>query len=212
MLVELLIHAPATLAPRSLKFDPPLTDDEMLRFCRLNELFRIERTREGVIEMMAPAATRTGSGNANISGQLFKWWDTHRRGEVFDSSAGYTLPDGSMLSPDASYLTEETMAGVPESEWEQFAHVCPDFVIELMSKSDRLPRMQKKMTRWMENGVKLAWLVQPANKRVLIYEHIAAEPVEKCGEYVEGSGPVEGFRLQLGEVWQRYSSSRATKR
>ncbi len=210
--MELLMPAPSALAPRSLRFHPPLNDDELLRFCERNEFFRIERTREGVIEIMSPVVSGGGKGNANVSGQLFKWWEEHQRGEIFDSSTGFTLPDGSMLSPDASYMTAERYAGVPEPEWERFAHVCPNFVVEIMSKTDRLPRSKRKMVRWMENGVQLGWLLQPSKRRVLVYRSASVEPTEISGEFIDGTGPVEGFHLNLREVWKRYrvrsSSSR----
>ncbi len=202
--MELLIPAPSALAPRSLQFHPPLSDEELLRFCERNEFFRIERTREGVIEIMTPVVSGGGKGNANVSGQLFKWWEEHQRGEIFDSSTGFTLPDGSMLSPDASYVTAERYAEVPESEWERFARVCPNFVIEIMSKTDRLPRSKRKMIRWMENGVQLGWLLQPSKRRVFVYRSASAEPTEISGDFIDGTGPAEGFHLNLQEVWKRY--------
>ncbi len=202
--MELLIHAPASLAPRTLRFDPPLSEDELFRFCQLNDVFRIELTREGVIEMNAPAGFETGGGNSEITAQLHTWWRTHRRGRVFDSNTGWTLPDGSMLSPDASYLSAEALARVPQSERDRFAHVCPEFIIELMSKTDRLTAAKKKITRWMENGVKLGWLVQPKRERVFVYAAGQPEPIEVTGSQVEGSGPVEGFCLNLDEVWEHY--------
>ena len=161
---------------------------------------------------MTPVVSGGGKGNANVSGQLFKWWEQHQRGEVFDSSTGFTLPDGSMLSPDASYLTAEAYASVPESEWDRFAHVCPNFVIEIMSKTDTLSRSKRKMSRWLENGVELGWLLQPSKRRVLVYKSALADPGEIYTDSIDGIGPVEGFHLNLLEVWKRYRIGSSSSR
>ncbi len=111
--------------------------------------------------MNRPAGMLTSDGNSEIARQLRNWWITHRRGRVGDSSAGFYLPDGSLLSPDAAYLLPETLAKTAKAELRGFPHICPDFVIELRSPSDRLATGMEKMERWIENGVKLGWLIDP---------------------------------------------------
>ena len=98
--------------------------------------------------MQAPAGGWTSSGNEEILNQLGNWWRLHGPGRVFDSSAGFRLPDGSTLSPDASYLSEERLNELTEDELSGFPPVCPDFVIELLSRSDTLKGLQSKMTDW----------------------------------------------------------------
>lgn len=106
-----LLPIDAASMPRSLVIEPPMTDAELEAFCRLNDAAQVERTKEGVIHMNPPAGSLSSSGNADINSQLYIWWKTHRRGRVYDSSAGFYLPDSSLLSPDSSYLTEETRRG-----------------------------------------------------------------------------------------------------
>ena len=193
---------PATV--RRMRFYPPLSDLELEDFCGRNDDYRIERTSGGVIKFVTPTGLDTGGVNVELSAQLRNWVKTHQGGRAFDSNAGFYLPDGSMLSPDASFLSTKTLAKLPESERKHIPHVCPDFVIELISESDTLASSKKKMTLWMANGVQLGWLIEPEKERVWVYSPDAAEPVIVTGSFVEGTGPVEGFRLDLEKVWNEY--------
>ncbi len=184
---------------------PPLNDAELECFCQRNDVCRIERTREGKITMMTPAGMRSSGGNFYLNIQFGKWWETHEQGFAFDSSGGFYLPDGSMLSPDVSYITAETLAKVPEERRDKFPYICPDFVIELTSASDTLATTRKKMTRWMENGVQLGWLIHPKKQQMFVYTAPEAAPVLVTGGVVEGTVPVQGFQLNLDDFWRRYA-------
>jgi Uma2 family endonuclease len=189
--------------PRSLVLTPPLTDAEFEALCLSSEWFRYERTREGEILMNPPAGGFTGRGNAEITGRLHAWWITHRRGSVFDSSSAFFLPDGSVLSPDAAYVLPQKLRNLREDDLTGFPHLCPDFVIELLSPSDNLSKAQQKMVRWIENGVTLGWLIDPYQRQVHVYE-------PGCGvgmvsdAAIRGKGPVDGFVLDLKELWRCY--------
>jgi Uma2 family endonuclease len=193
----------ALRAPRSLVIDPPMSDAELEEFCRLNEIGRIERTKDGVILMNPPSGATTGDGNAEVVMQLRIWWKTHRRGRVYDSNTGFYLADGSMLSPDAAYLSAERLKGVTRAEHDGFPHVCPDFVVELFSRTDRRPAATAKMESWIANGARLGWLIDPYRKTVDVYEAGSHEVVTGAAS-IDGSGPVEGFALDLSEVWRCY--------
>ncbi len=194
----------AAWSPRSLVLNPPMTDAELFEFCALNDISRIERTKEGVIHMNAPAGGDSSSGNSEITTQLRSWWKTHKRGRVYDSNAGFHLPDGSMLSPDAAYLTAEKLALLTREDRKGFPHVCPDFVIELLSETDRFTVAKKKMEQWIGNGVQVGWLVVPKKRQVLVYSSGSEGFIPAKGSFVDGSGPVAGFRLDLAEVWECY--------
>ncbi len=189
--------------PRRLVLDPPMTDAELFEFCVQNDILRVERTREGVIEMNPPAGGYSSSANADISYQLVAWWKRHRQGCVYDCNAGFHLPDGSMLSPDAAYITAERLAKVTREDREGFPHVCPDFVIELLSKTDRPRPAKQKMERWIENGAQLAWLIDPYKRKAFVYRPESAM-VPSGGPLLEGEGPVSGFTLNLAELWEHY--------
>ncbi len=191
-------------AVRSLRFYPPLNDAEFEAFCGTNEVYRIERTREGVIEVVSPTGMDTGGGNAEIITQLRTWANTCTEGKAYDSNTGYHLPDGSMLSPDASYVKAERFSKLSRKERKRIPHLCPEFIMELISETDTLAKSKKKMKRWMENGVELGWLLEPEKERVWVYRQGAVEPEVVSGTFIDGSGCIEGFRLDLEKVWNEY--------
>jgi Uma2 family endonuclease len=198
-----LLRIDAETLPRVLMLDPPVSDAEFEALCRENDNARFERTKEGAIRMNPPAGGWTSSGNQEITGQLYNWWKAHKRGRAFDSSGGFRLPDGSTLSPDASYLSEERLKSLPKGELRSFPHVCPDFVIELLSESDTLETLQSKMLDWMGNGAQLGWLIDPYKQQVFVYRSGRA-PECLTNASITGEGPVQGFILHLADVWQCY--------
>jgi Uma2 family endonuclease len=189
--------------PRSLIVDPPMTDAELEAFCLENDWMQIERTHEGVIRMNPPTGGETSSANGEITGRLFAWWSEHERGIISDSSGGFYLPDGSMLSPDAAYVSPETEKRIAKGKRKGFFPVCPDFVIELLSQSDSLAETQEKMGHWIANGVQLGWLIDPYRRQVFIYQP-GAERSLFTGKRLDGQGSVEGFGLDLARIWRYY--------
>ena len=190
-------------APASVVLDPPLTDEEFEKLCAANELVKLERTKGGAIVVNPPAGADSSSGNLEINFQLLTWWKQHRLGRVFDSSAGFFLPDGSSLSPDGAYATEEQMLGLTKEDRKHFLHLTPAFVVELLSFTDSLSRSRKKMESWIANGARLGWLIDPYNRDVLVYE--SGQPVRaETANQLAGTGPVVGFVLDLSAVWSLY--------
>ncbi|WP_130425396.1 Uma2 family endonuclease [Edaphobacter modestus] len=189
--------------PSTLVIKPVLSDDDFEQLCATNADVALERTKEGEIVVNAPAGFRTDDANSEIIAQLRVWWKTHRRGRVCGSSAGFFLPDRSSKSPDAAYITDEQSGGLTNEELDHFLHLAPAFVVELRSKSDALSKALSKMELWLANGVQLGWLVDPYTRAVYIYE-AGKDPRKETGEQIAGSGPVEGFVLDLNEVWSSY--------
>lgn len=189
--------------PRSLVFRPPLTDAEFEALCAANDLVQLERTREGEILMHPSAGGLTSDGNAEIVLQLRSWWKTHRLGRVFDSSGGVFLSDNSTLSPDAAYVLAHTLKGLTRDELTGFPRLCPDFIVELLSIWDDVPKVQQKLEGWTENGAALGWLIDPCQKKVYVYEP-GREAAVVTGSAIHAKGPVEGFTLDLDELWSCY--------
>ena len=198
-----LLRIDAETLPRVLVLDPPMSDAEFESLCRENDNVQFERTKEGAIRMNPPAGGWTSSGNLEINRQFGVWWKTHRRGRCFDSSGGFRLPDGSTLSPDASYLSEDRLRQLPKGALRGFPHVCPDFVVELLSESDTLTALESKMSDWIANGAQLGWLIDPYSQQVFVYRPAGA-PERFTGEQLSGEGPVEGFVLHLPDIWSCY--------
>jgi Uma2 family endonuclease len=197
------LHLNIQALPCNLVWDRPVSDDQLAALCAANDVFQFERTKDGEIRVNPPTELSTSDGNAEIIHQLRLWWKTHRRGKVADSNGGFFLKDGSMLSPDAAYLSPETLAGIPPAGVRSLPHLCPDLVIELLSRSDRFRDTKEKMQDWIANGAALGWLIDPYQKQVLVYRP-KADTEAVTGVAIQGSGPVEGFTLDLAEVWRCY--------
>jgi Uma2 family endonuclease len=183
---------------RTLTVAPPLSNEELERLCSVNDGVRIERRNDGVLIMNPPMGLQSGDGNAEIIAQLRTWWkENGRLGRVYTNESGFYLPDGSMLAPDAAYLTAAQYEAVKTITG--FPSICPAFVIELLSKSDNRSILEAKMLAWVANGALEAWLVDPYARQVVIYNP-ANKRVERT-QNVRGSGPVEGFILDTHQVW-----------
>ncbi len=187
--------------PLRFRLEKPMTDDELLRFCAVNEALRIERDPTGEIIVMTPAGNKTGRRNSYLIQSLANWTDADGRGVSFDSNTGFTLPNGSMRSPDAAWIESSRVEALSEDEKDRFSHICPDFIIELRSPTDRLPDLQAKMEEWIANGAQLAWLLDPQTQSATIYRPNQPPETLTHPESIEGEGPIAGFHLPLTRIW-----------
>jgi len=189
--------------PTRLILESPLSDEEFECLAMANDFVQLERSKHGEIILNAPAGGFTGDGNSEINFQLRAWWKTHKRGRVFDSNAEFFLSDGSSYAPDAAYVTPEQLVGLTSKQLARFPRLCPAFVIELVSRTDRRKAVQSKMLDWMANGAQLAWLIDPYKKSVTIYEP-GQPPRAVTTEIVHGTGPIAGFEFNAADVWSCY--------
>ena len=186
-----MVMVEETYLPLTL-YAPGLTDARFQEFCEQYADYRLEYSAEGELIIMPPTDPRTGARNARITAQLLNWAMGSGTGFVTDSSAGFILPNGARLSPDAAWVSRI-----------QFAqrHPLPEFVIELLSPTDRTNVTHKKMLEWIANRVQLAWMIDLPAQRVTIY-HPGQDPEVRTGEaQLAGEGPVEGFVLDLAAIW-----------
>jgi Uma2 family endonuclease len=178
-----------------------MTDDEFLRFCAENSNLRIERNNKHEIIIMSPVNSLGGLNSGEVFRQLSNWNYETGKGVAFDSSAGFTLPDSSVLSPDASWLSTEKWGLLSEDEKNTFAKVCPEFIIEVRSKSDSLSELKMKMKAWLKNGALLAWLIDPLNKSCYIFRpNQSEETIKGLDKKITGEEPVTGFVLDLSNL------------
>lgn len=119
-----------------------MSDEEFFNFCQQNPDLRIERDSNNQIFIMAPTGLYTGSNNPGINSELYVWNKKSKAGQVFDSSTGFTLPDGAIFSPDDSWISNERIKEPTDEEKKKFAPLCPDFIIELKSPSDNLKQLK----------------------------------------------------------------------
>ncbi|QQE63672.1 hypothetical protein GFS31_03410 [Leptolyngbya sp. BL0902] len=146
-----------------------LTDEVFERLCQQNPDLRLERTAQGELVAMAPAGSESGYRNADLLGQLWQWNRRQRLGFVFDSSTGFTLPNGAIRSPDAAWVENARWERLSPEQRRRFAPLCPDFVLELKSPSDEIATLQAKLEEYLANGAQLGWLVDPEQQRVYVY-------------------------------------------
>lgn len=177
------------------------TDDEFWEFCRQNDEMRIEMTKEGDVIIMPPTGWNTGDRNSEINLQLRIWAKKDKRGKVGESSTGFVLPNGAIISPDASWGINDRLEKFTAEQREKFLPLCPDFVIELRSAPDSLKSSQKKMAEYMENGAQLGWLIDPKNKRVHIYRANGEVEILENPKTVSGENILQNFELDLTEIW-----------
>lgn len=178
-----------------------MTRESYRAFCAANPDLRIELSSEGELIVMAPAYTRTGDQNAELAFQLRAWARQDGTGIAFESSAGFDLPNGSNRAPDASWVLKSRIAALRPEQRQEFLELCPDFVAELRSTSDRLSAVRLKMQEYMACGAKLGWLIDPIERRVWVYR--PAMEVEALDEPATlAAGPLmPGFVLNLEPIW-----------
>lgn len=178
------------------------SDAELYRLDADNEHLRIETNANGDLEIMPPPFPETSRKNIELDFQLMLWSKKDKTGICFESSAKFTLPNGAKRMPDAAWILKERyFAFSPTEREERFTSIAPDFVIELRSKSDRLPILQKKMKEYIENGVRLGWLIDPYKKRVHVYRINKTVEVFDNPNTVSGEDVLNGFELDLTEIW-----------
>jgi Uma2 family endonuclease len=151
---------------------------------------------------MPPTFLETSRKNAKIGIRLGAWAEKDNTGIAFESNGMFTLPNGAKRSPDAFWILKEKYYALSEEERaERFARIVPDFVIELRSKSDNLRKLQNKMLEYIENGVRLGWLIDPYERRVHIYRPDRPVQVLDNPQQVSGEDVLPGFELDLTEIW-----------
>ncbi len=191
------------LAPAAVSIHWPLSDEQFAELCRFNPELRLEYTSTGDLIIMTGTGPWTGRTNARLTRLFDTWAEEEGSGFVCDSSTIFTLPSGAKRSPDVSWVRYARWEALTPEEQEGFSRLCPDFVLELRSPSDRLPVLQAKMAEYLDNGVRLGWLLDPIARTVYVYR--PGGEVERLDdpETLSGEPVLPGFVLRLGAVWGR---------
>ncbi|MFS8802296.1 Uma2 family endonuclease [Synechococcus sp. R6-10] len=179
-----------------------LTDEVFEQLCRQNPELRLERTAQGELIAMAPAGSETGFRNADLLGQLWQWNRGKNLGFVFDSSAGFALPNGAIRSPDAAWIAKERWQQLTPEQRRRFAPLCPDFVLELKSPTDELAILQAKLQEYLDNGSQLGWLIDPESQRVYVYRPGQLVQVLERPTSLSGDPVLPGFVVDLTLIWK----------
>ena len=178
-----------------------VTPEQFEELCIKYSELRLELTSTGELIVMPPAGFETGARNANLTYQLMAWTIKDGSGICFDSSAGFTLPNGAIRSPDASWIKRDKWELLTKEEKKGFGPLCPEFVVELRSASDRLSQVRAKMVEYMQNGASLGWLIDPFERRVYVYQPHHEVVILVNPETVSGDPLLPGFTLNVTELW-----------
>lgn len=179
-----------------------VTDEQFLLLVRANPDLRMERTAQGEVLAMPPTGSEGGNYNAEVTTDLGIWNRKTRLGKVFDSSTGFKLPNGATRAPDSAWVKQERWNALSPQQRKGFAPLCPDFVIELISETDEVEILQRKMQEYMKNGCSLGWLIDPKSQKVEIYRPNHDIEVLNNPERLSGEGTLPGFILELKNIFE----------
>ena len=196
------------LAQRDDAYIPPeligvtrMTPGLFEQVCRKYRKLRLELTSTGELIVMPPTGAETGKQNADLTYQLMAWTRKDATGVCFGNTAGFTLPNNAVRSPDASWIRCERWDSLSQEQKNSFAPFCPDFVVELRSRTDRLPSLLAKMEEYMANGASLGWLIDPSQRRVYVYRTDRELEILEEPEVVSGDPLLRGFNLNMTQLW-----------
>jgi Uma2 family endonuclease len=178
-----------------------MSDHEFFVFCQLNPEWRLERTKEGDLVVMPLTGGWTGTRNFTLIGLFSQWVEADGTGLGFDSSTGFTLPNGAKRSPYVAWVRRSRWETLTVEEQEEFPPLCSDFVVELRSRSDDLATLQTKMQEYVANGAQLGWLIDPHEKKISIYRPHAEVCCIENPLMISGEPLLAGFTLNIQRLW-----------
>jgi Uma2 family endonuclease len=179
-----------------------MSQEQFAELAQINQDVRLELTAKGELIIMPPTGGETGNKNFEIYIDLGIWNRQKRLGKAFDSSTGFVLPNGANRSPDASWIRMERWEALSPEQRKKLLPLCPDFAVELVSESDRLSKTQEKMQEYVENGLRLGWLIDPKTKIVEIYRPNQAVEVLECPLTLSGEDVLPDFTLSLNDIFE----------
>jgi Uma2 family endonuclease len=186
----------------TLTLDPVvrLTHEQFYELCKVNHDLRLERSSTGELILMPPTGWESGRQNSKLNLRVGTWAEQDGTGLVFDSSTGFSLPNGADRSPDVAWVEKSRIEAIAPDP-AKFLPLAPDFVIELRSATDKLTTLERKMAEYRDCGVRLGWLIDPQEKRVQIYRF--GRPTEYLNqpEQLSGEDVLPRFVLTLTEIW-----------
>ncbi len=188
----------------TVNFNPIIkfTDDQFYQLCRENPDVKFERNAKGEIIIMPPTGGETGNRNSEINADFVIWNRQTQLGVCFDSSTCFKLPNGAKRSPDVAWIRKDRWDALTPEQKEKFPPIAPDFVLELMSPTDSLQETQAKMQEYINNQVKLGWLINRKTQQVEIYRQNKSVEILQFPTELSGEDILPGFILNLRIVWE----------
>jgi Uma2 family endonuclease len=174
-----------------------LSDEQFYQLCQVNQNWQLERTAKGELVIMPPVGGVSGNREADLNGSVWLWNRQSQLGRVFSSSTIFRLPNGGDRSPDVAWVANERWELLTSEEQEKFPPICPDFVIELRSRTDSLPQLQEKMQEYLNSGLRLGWLINPQAQQVEIYHPNQTVEIVQLPASLSGEDVLPGLVLDL---------------
>jgi Uma2 family endonuclease len=179
-----------------------LTDEQFEQLAAVNRELRLELTAKGELIIMPPTGGETGDRNFELDGQLWYWNRQTRLGKAFDSSTGFRLPQGTARSPDVAWIRMERWEALTPAQRKKFLPLCPDFAVELVSETDDVEETRAKMQEYVDNGLRLGWLINPRTRQVEIYRLNQVVEVLQSPATLSGEEVLPGFVLDLQPIFE----------
>ena len=195
------IQDDAYIPPELIGVTQRVTPEQFEELCRRYRKLRLELTSSGELIVMPPTGAETGRQNSNLTYQLESWSRKDGTGVCFGDTAGFTLPNGAIRSPGASWIKREKWDSLTDQQKERFGPWCPHFVVELRSPSDRLNELRNKMLEYIETGASLGWLIDPKKRQVYVYRPDDEVVILDDPETISGDPLLPGFKLDLTKLW-----------
>jgi Uma2 family endonuclease len=173
------------------------SDEQFYNLCQNNPNWQLEKTAKGELVIMSPVGGISGNREADLITDLNIWNRQTKSGKVFSSSTIFRLPNGGDRSPDAAWVKLESWQALTLEEQEKFPPICPDFIIELRSRTDSLQSIQDKMQEYLASGLRLGWLINPQDRQVEIYRLNRSVEVVDFPVSLSGEDVLPGFVLEL---------------
>ncbi|MBW4623759.1 MAG: Uma2 family endonuclease [Cyanosarcina radialis HA8281-LM2] len=177
-----------------------LTHDNFYQICQANPEIAFELTAQGELVIVSPVGGEGGSQEADLISQVWTWNCQTQLGIVFSSSTIFRLPNRAERSPDVAWVRLKRWESLTAEEQKAFSPICPDFAIELRSPSDRLKPLQAKMQEYIDNGLRLGWLIDPQNRRVEIYRPEQAVEVLASPTSLSGENVLPGLVVDVSQI------------
>ncbi|MGB5714335.1 MAG: Uma2 family endonuclease [Waterburya sp.] len=174
-----------------------LSDEQFYQLCQTNENWRLEQTAQGELLIMPPVGAISGNRESEFNADVVIWNRQTQLGKVFSSSTIFSLPNGGKRSPDVAWIANQRWSALSSEEQERFARICPDFVIELRSRTDSLTQLKEKMQEYLDSGLRLGWLINPQNQQVEIYRQHQEVEIVSLPTTLSGEDVLPGFILEL---------------
>src|SRR6185503_9653842 len=179
----------------------PVTPEQYEQLVYKHDDLWLELTSSGELILMPPTGLESDRRNFNLILQLGTWAQTDGSGVGFGPAGIFGLPNGARRIPDAAWVKREKWDRLTKDQQKRFGPLCPDFVVELRSRTDRLPPLRAKMLEYIENGASLGWLIDPFERRVYVYKPDHEVVILENPETVSGDPLLPGFKLRLTELW-----------